>query len=349
MGNKRNRTWLLGIAAFAALALVPAVLPGYLVFQATIALTYAIAILGLNLLMGFNGQVSLAQGVFFAVGGYLVAILVADHAVPIWLAIAIAVVATAVLGALVGIPALRLQGLQLAIVTLVLAALVPSLILRLDEYTKGTAGIAIDVPPPPAWLGVGTDTWHYWICLAGAGLCVLVMVQLVHGETGRRLRAVRDNPTIAEAFGMNVSAIRIATFATSAAFAGFAGGLFAMVNAFVSPDSFQLFKSFEFLAGAIIGGITSITGAFLGALLVIFLPEWSADISLAMAGIVYGGTLIVMMLVAREGLVGLAAKVLGWAWTRLFPRPSPEAGVHAQQVTGEPVALAKESTTGRSA
>ena len=349
MGIGRNHRWLVGVAAFAALAVVPAVLPGYLVFQATIALTYAIAILGLNLLMGFNGQVSLAQGVFFAVGGYLVAILVADHAVPIWLAIAIAVVATAVLGALVGIPALRLQGLQLAIVTLVLAALVPSLILRLDEYTKGTAGIAIDVPPPPAWLGVGIDAWHYWICLAGAGVCVLIMVRLVHGETGRRLRAVRDNTTIAEAFGINVAATRIATFATSAAFAGFAGGLFAMVNAFVSPDSFQLFKSFEFLAGAIIGGITSITGAFLGALLVIFLPEWSAGISLAMAGIVYGGTLILMMLVAREGLVGLAATVLRWAWARLFPRPHPPEDTRMPEAAGEPVAIAKEATTGRSA
>jgi branched-chain amino acid transport system permease protein len=348
MGNTRNRTWLLGIAAFAVLACVPAVLPGYLVFQATIALTYAIAILGLNLLMGFNGQVSLAQGVFFAVGGYTVAILVADYGVPIWLAVLLAVAATAVLGALVGIPALRLQGLQLAIITLVLAALVPSLILRLDTWTKGTSGIAIDVPLPPAWLPAGQDAWHYWICLAGAGLCVLIMVQLVHGETGRRLRAVRDNTTIAEAFGMNVAAIRIATFATSAAFAGFAGGLFAMVNAFVSPDSFQLFKSFEFLAGAIIGGITSITGAFLGALLVIFLPEWSADISLAMAGIVYGGTLIVMMLVAREGLVGLAVSVLKWMWARLFPRPDRGAVAHVQQAPGEPVALAEEATTGRS-
>jgi branched-chain amino acid transport system permease protein len=347
-GLSLNARRLAGVAVFAVLACVPAVLPGYLVFQATIALTYAIAILGLNLLMGFNGQVSLAQGVFFAVGGYLVAILVADHSVPIWLAIVIAVVATAVLGALVGIPALRLQGLQLAIVTLVLAALVPSLILRLDEYTKGTAGIAIDVPPPPAWLGVGTDAWHYWICLAGAGVCVLIMVQLVHGETGRRLRAVRDNTTIAEAFGINVAATRIATFATSAAFGGFAGGLFAMVNAFVSPDSFQLFKSFEFLAGAIIGGITSITGAFLGALLVIFLPEWSAGISLAMAGIVYGGTLIVMMLVAREGLVGLAVTIVRWGYARLFARPARTPVVHAPSQGGEPAVLAKEATTGRS-
>jgi branched-chain amino acid transport system permease protein len=284
------------------------------VFEVSIALTYAIAILGLNLIMGFNGQISLAQGVFFAVGGYIVAILMADHAFSFWAALPIAVAAAMVLGVVIGIPALRLQGLQLAILTLVLAALVPPLILRMDKYTKGTSGIAIEKPSPPAWLHVSQDTFVYLICLAGAGLCVLVMVQLVHGATGRRLKSVRDNPVIAEAFGIDVARTKIAAFATSAAFAGFGGGLFAMANAFVSPDSFQLFKSFEFLAGAIIGGITSITGAFIGAVIVVFLPEWSANISLALAGVVYGATLVIMMLVAREGVVGLLRTV----FSRLF-------------------------------
>lgn len=310
MSNSKAASGIFGVAAFAVLALAPTVLPGYLVFQASIGLTYAIAILGLNLLMGFNGQISLAQGVFFALGGYIVAILMVDYAVPITVAIPVAVAVTAVFGALIGIPALRLQGLQLAIITLVLAALVPSLIMRFDSITKGTSGIALTKPDSPAWLPIGQDTWLYLICLAAAGLCVLVMLRLVGGETGRRLRAVRDNATIAEAFGVNVAATRIAAFATSAAFGGFAGGLYAMVNAFVSPDSFQLFKSFEFLAGAIIGGITSVSGAFVGAIIVIFLPEWSAGVSLALTGVIYGAALVVMMLVAREGVVGLVTKLL---------------------------------------
>jgi branched-chain amino acid transport system permease protein len=134
------------------------------------------------------------------------------------------------------------------------------------------------------------------------------MLRLVRGGTGRQLRSVRDNPLTAESFGVDVARTKVAAFAVSAAFAGFAGGLFAMVNAFVSPDSFQLFKSFEFLAGAIIGGITSIAGAFIGAFIVVFLPEWSAQISLAMAGIIYGAVLVVMMLIAREGIVGLLRK-----------------------------------------
>jgi branched-chain amino acid transport system permease protein len=311
---------ILGWVAFAALALVPAVLPGYLVFQVSIALTYAIAILGLNLIMGFNGQISLAQGVFFAVGGYIVAILMTRYELSFWIALPPAVIAATALGVVIGIPALRLQGLQLAIITLMLAAVVPPLILRLDAYTKGTAGIALEKPEPPAWLPLSQDAYVYFICLAGAGLAILLMLQLVRGETGRRLRSVRDNPLIAEAFGVNVARTKVAAFAVSAAFAGFAGGLFAMVNAFVSPDSFQLFKSFEFVAGAIIGGITSIAGAFIGAIIVVFLPEWSANISLAMAGIFYGAILVVMMLIAREGIVGLLRKCIAMFSDRQEPR-----------------------------
>jgi branched-chain amino acid transport system permease protein len=301
----RPATRLLGWLAFAALVFVPAVLPGFLIFQVSIALTYAIAILGLNLIMGFNGQISLAQGVFFAVGGYIVAILMTTYGFSFWTALVPAVVAATLLGVVIGIPALRLQGLQLAIITLMLAAVVPPFILRLDHYTKGTQGIALLQPAPPDWLPLSQDAYVYYICLAGAGLTILVMLQLVRGETGRRLRSVRDNPLIAEAFGVDVARTKVAAFAVSAAFAGFAGGLFAMVNAFVSPDSFALFKSFEFLTGAIIGGITSIAGAFIGAVIIVFLPEWSAGISLAMAGIVYGSVLLVMMLVAREGVIGL--------------------------------------------
>ena len=149
------------------------------------------------------------------------------------------------------------------------------------------------------------DTYIYFICLAGAGITILIMLQLAHGESGRRLKSVRDNPLMPVIRCGCSAPTKVAAFVVSAAFAGFAGGLFAMVNAFVSPNSFQLFKSFEFISGAIIGGITSIAGAFIGAIIVVFLPEWSAHISLAMAGIVYGGVLVVMMLIAREGIVGL--------------------------------------------
>ncbi len=104
---------------------------------------------------------------------------------------------------------------------------------------------------------------------------------------------------------MNLTKVRVATFTASAGFAGFGGGLFAIVNAYVSPELFQMTKSFDFLVGAIVGGITSISGAFIGALFIVFLPEWSADMNIALSGLIYGGVLVVMMLVARDGVVGL--------------------------------------------
>lgn len=310
-------TRIFGCLGLVVLALLPAFLPGFLVFQLSIALTYAVAILGLNLIMGFNGQISLAQGVFFAVGGYVVAILMATYGFSFWAALPPAVIAATALGVIIGVPALRLQGLQLAIITLMLAAVVPPLILRLEPWTKGTQGMALTAPHVPSWLPISQDAYLYYICFAGACFAIVVMLQLVRGETGRRLRAVRDNPLIAEAFGVDIARTKVAAFAVSAAFAGFAGGLFAMVNAFVSPDSFALFKSFEFVAGAIIGGITSIAGAFIGAIIVVFLPEFSAEISLAMAGIVYGAVLLVMMLVAREGIVGLLRSGVAWISRRM--------------------------------
>ena len=148
---------------------------------------------------------------------------------------------------------------------------------------------------------------------------MLVARRLLSGNTGRALQASRDNDLIAEAVGINLAATRLVAFTVSAAFAGFGGALFSLVNGFVSPESFQMTKSFDFLVGAIVGGITSIGGAFVGALFVIFLPDWSSNISLAGAGIIYAVVLIGMMLVAKEGIVGLVKSFIRllstWAGT----------------------------------
>ncbi len=294
---------VLGIVACAVG--VPFVFPGFLVFQISLSLTYAIAILGLNLLLGFNGQISMAQGVFFALGGYTSAILISRYHVPYLATLPAAAGISALVGSLVGVPALRLQGLQLAITTLGLAAIVPPLALKLDTITNGVNGIMIDRPMPPAWFPGDQDSWLYAVCVLGAAACVLVMRRLLRGDSGRVLRAVRDNSMIAESQGVNVTIVRLSAFTVSASFAGFGGGLFAVLNGFVSPDSFQITKSFDFLVGAIVGGITSIAGAFVGALFVVFVPDWSADIHRAMAGIIYSIALIALMLSAREGIVGL--------------------------------------------
>jgi ABC-type branched-subunit amino acid transport system permease subunit len=250
------------------LLLVPVLFPSFLVYQFSLTLTYAIAILGLNLLMGFNGQISVAHGVFFA--------------------------------------------------------------LKLEPITKGATGISLAKPAPPAWLPGDQDTFIYFVCLAGVAVCVLLAWRLMRGDTGRSLRAARDNGLIAESLGINLSKVRIMAFTTSAGFAGFGGGLFAIVNAYVSPESFQMTKSFDFLVASIVGGITSISGAFIGALFIVFLPDWSADMNIALSGLIYGGVMVGMMLVARDGVVGLLGTLTRAAIRRLLTAPRSGKSLSAQ-------------------
>jgi branched-chain amino acid transport system permease protein len=301
---KTLRTLGLAVIALALLA-VPAVFPDFLVYQFSVALTYAIAILGLNLLMGFNGQISVAQGVFFAVGGYTTAIFMTRFGMNALLTLPIAVATSSLLGLVVGIPALRWQGLPLAFITFGLAVLVPPLALKLEPITKGASGISMPKPAPPGWFPGSQDTLLYGLCLAGLALCAVIAIRLTRGDTGRSLRAVRDNPLIAESLGVNLTKVRLAAFVTCSGMAGFGGGLFAIVNGFVSPESFQMTKSFDFLVGSIVGGITSISGAVIGALFIMFLPDWAADMNIALSGLIYGAVLVVMMLLARDGVVGL--------------------------------------------
>jgi branched-chain amino acid transport system permease protein len=295
-----------GAAAIAfGLLVVPLLLPDFLVYQFAVALTYAIALIGLNLLMGFNGQISVAQGVFFAVGAYTTAIFMTRYGVNYLATLPIAVATSSLLGLLVGIPALRWQGLPLAFITFGLAVLGPPLALKLEPITKGATGISMAKPAAPAWFPGSQDTFLYVVCVAGVALCVLIAWRLTSGDTGRSLRAARDNGLIAESLGVNLTKVRLAAFTTCSGLAGFGGGLFAIVNAYVSPESFQMTKSFDFLVGSIVGGIASISGAFIGALFIVFLPDWSADMNIALSGLIYGGVLVAMMLVARDGVVGL--------------------------------------------
>ena len=343
MGSTHERPLLTAALVMVAtvLAIVPLLFPSFLVYQLSIALTYAIAILGLNLQMGFNGQISVAQGVFFAVGAYATAIFATRFGLGPLATLPIAVAMSALIGFLVGIPALRMQGLPLAFVTLGLAVLVPPLALKLDWITKGATGISFAKPVPPSWFPGNQDTFLYEMCLVSAAICVWIARRLIGGDTGRTLRAVRDNAMIAESLGINLTAVRLAAFATSAAFAGFGGWCFALINGYVSPDSFQMTMSFNFLVGSIIGGITSIAGALIGALFITFVPDWASDINLALSGVIYGAALVVMMLLARDGVVGLVRD----AYARLRPTLFTNTSRKSSQVRAADLAPIK--TQGR--
>ncbi|ASY66487.1 Branched-chain amino acid transport system permease protein LivM (plasmid) [Sinorhizobium sojae CCBAU 05684] len=288
----------------AALGL-PLTVPDFLLFEFSIAVSYGIAVLGLNLLLGFTGQICLAQGALFGVGAYTTAILNVNFGWDPVATLPVSAIVTGSVGVLLGLPALRLQGLQLAIITFGVACAFPQLLLKMDGLTGGVTGLATDQPFAPKWFAGSQEAWLYGLTLICAAVSVLIVRRLLRGDTGRLMRAVRDNPVIAEAMGINLVKGRLAAFAVSSALAGLGGGLFCILNGFISPQSFLPMKSIDILIGGIVGGITSIAGAFIGAVFVVFVPGVTTDISPALGGLIYGLCLIGMMMVARQGIAGL--------------------------------------------
>jgi branched-chain amino acid transport system permease protein len=293
----------------AGLALAPLWFPDFLLFEICIVVAYAIAILGLNLLMGHAGQICLAQGALFGVGAYVTAMLNWHFHMPALAALPLATLATGAIGLVIGLPALRLQGLQLAIITFGIAAAFPQILLKLKAITGGVSGLPIDQLATPGPLVDRPETWLYAVCLACAVVAVLVVAQLSRGDVGRSLRAQRDNPIIAEALGVDLTRARLSAFAVSSCLAGLGGGLFAILNGFVSPESFLAMVSVNIVIGSIVGGSASIAGAFIGALFIVFVPTWTSDINPALGGLIYGAALIAMMMVARNGIAGMAARL----------------------------------------
>ena len=297
----------LAILAVALLAAVLAfVMSDYRLFQLTLVVVYAVAILGLSVVTGFNGQISLGHGAFYAVGAYVTAILMSGYDVPYWATLPPAAILCGLIGYGVGLPALRLGGLYLALTTFALAVATPQLLKHewLERWTGGVQGLQIFKPDPPAGIPLDADQWLYLFSLAvGAGLFVLAN-NLVRGRVGLAMRAIRDNPLAAEATGINVAQFKTRTFAASAMITGVAGSLGAIAVGFVAPDSFTLLLSITLFVGLVVGGPTSIAGPVFGGLFITFLPNAAEDISKAAPGAIYGVVLIAFMFLLPAGIAG---------------------------------------------
>jgi branched-chain amino acid transport system permease protein len=311
------RAWALGLAALGlAVALVlPFTLSNFRLFQFTQVSIYAIALLGLNILTGFNGQISLGHGAFYAVGAYTTAIMIDQWNVPYGWTIPTAGVLCLVAGFLFGIPALRLEGLYLALATFALALAVPQILKYFEHWTGGSQGIVLSKPNAPWGLRLSPDQWLYLVTLAVLVLLFALAANLLRGRTGRAIVAIRDNPIAAQAMGVNTALYKSLTFGVSAAYTGVAGALSALAVAFVAPDSFDVFRSITFLVGIVIGGLASISGAIFGALFIQFVPNWAQDISKAAPWAIYGVFLIVFMYAMPRGIVG-SVRLAVWRWGR---------------------------------
>ncbi|HZM36961.1 MAG TPA: branched-chain amino acid ABC transporter permease [Burkholderiales bacterium] len=308
------------IAALAAGLIVVCALPflvsDYRTFQFTLVMVYAIALLGLNILTGFNGQFTLGHGAFYAIGSYTAAILMAHYNVPYWATLPAAAAVCLAAGFLFGLPALRLEGLFLALATLSLAVAMPSILKwkGIEQWTGGVQGIVLIKPEAPFGLPLNQDEWLYYFTLAVAILMFVLAWNLLRGRVGRAIVAIRDQPTAARAMGINSAIYKSVTFGVSAMYAGVAGALGAIAVQFVAPDSFQVGLSFVFLIGAVIGGIYSISGAVFGAAFVLFVPHISEGISRAAPQAIFGAFLIVFMFVMPVGIAGFLR--LAWDWAR---------------------------------
>ncbi len=299
-----------------AAAVLPALLAsGYQLFQLTMVAIYAIAILGFNIVTGYNGQISLGHGAFYAVGAYVTASLM-TLGVPYWATLPVAAVFCALIGFLIGLPALRLGGLYLALTTFALAVATPQILKykAFEGLTGGVQGLVLDKPNPPFGLPISGDLWIYLFTLAVGVLLFVLAANLVHGRIGRAMMAIRDQPLAAEAMGINIALFKTRVFAVAALITGVGGALSAIAVQFVAPDSFSVFLSITLFVGLIVGGVGSIAGAIFGALFIEFVPNIAESISKAAPGAVYGTILVICVFLMPRGVWGALRPRLRHLW-----------------------------------
>jgi branched-chain amino acid transport system permease protein len=298
--------------------------------------------MGLNILVGYSGQLSLGHGAFMALGAYTSAILAHRYKMDYLVTIPIAGLITGIVGFLFGIPALRLSPLYLALATFALAVVTPSLIKRPDELTGGVQGISLVPPDPPQFATdvygfvtstrMTSDQWIYYITVVYALILFWLAWNLVRHRAGRAMRAIRDGEVAASASGINIAGYKTLAFGISALYAGIAGSLFGLATSFVSPDTFPVSLSIQLLVGAVVGGLASIPGPLVGGIFAYFLPiesnqlvptlTWipsqiASTVIKAGPAVSYGAVLILIMIFAPNGIVGLVTTGYGRLRRRL--------------------------------
>jgi branched-chain amino acid transport system permease protein len=324
--------------AFAAvLAFMPRFVSDFRTRELAIAGMYFIALLGLGILTGYSGQISLGHGAFMAIGGYTTAILSVDHGLrPVW-TIPLAGLVAGGSGLLVGIPALRLTGIYLAIVTFGIAISVPQLLKKFEGLTGGTTGKYGEGLTSQAPFGINTSSNH-WLYYLTAGIALVLLAAawaIVRGKPGRALQAIRDSEVAAASSGISLPAYKTLAFGVSAFYAGVAGSLYAIASTYVNPDTFQVTLSIYLVVGLAVGGLGSLAGLIGGAALVYFLQfhadtvaRWAdklpaLDVDPTKPGIpsiVFGAVLILLMLLLPTGAGGLLRRLLGPLTSRLYTR-----------------------------
>jgi branched-chain amino acid transport system permease protein len=335
--TKKNLVLL--VVLLAVVCALPFLVSSYRTFQLTLVMIYAIALLGLNILTGYNGQISLGHGAFYAIGAYTAAILMDQAGAPYWATLPAAGAVCLLVGFLFGLPALRLEGLYLALATFALGVSMPQLLKyhHLEKWTGGVQGIVIMKPEAPdflaqAGIALNADQWLYFFTLVVTVVMFVLGWNLLRGRVGRALMAIRDHHIAAEAMGINNALYKSLAFGVSAMYTGVAGALGAIAVQFVAPDSFNVFLSIVFLVGIVVGGLASISGAIYGALFIQFVPNFADEISKAAPWAIFGVIMIAFIYLMPTGVAG-AVRMLRARWAgrkpsaSASPRPSVKASL----------------------
>jgi branched-chain amino acid transport system permease protein len=300
------RRTVLGLAAVAVLGW-PLVAPKYLVFLGTLVAVNAVVAIGLNLLSGYTNQLSFGHAGFLAIGAYVAALLTLRvPALPVPLTLLAAGLATALVGLALGIPCLRLEGLYLAMATLAFGFVVTEAITNLDWLTRGNDGLRVPLARLGPWT-LATDAARYYLAVAVAVAMILAALNVAATRTGRAFLAIRTSEIAAQASGINAAAYKTIAFVLSAFYTGVAGGLFAFVVGFLSPDAFDVFLSVDFLVMIILGGLGSVLGSVAGAAIVTVLNDSLAGFQ-AFRPLIFGAIMIICMLFMPGGLAAMARR-----------------------------------------
>lgn len=317
---------LAGLVLLAFPALAPNLFYVHLANMVGITL---ILTLSLNLIFGYAGQISVGHGGFYAVGAFATALLMTKAGWPFWPAAAAAVAAAALAGALVGIPSLRLTGFYLAMATLGFAIVLYVVLVQWEELTGGPGGIAGISRPTIFGYGLETENSYYYLVLGCVLLTLWITRNLLQSSVGQAMMALRDSPSAAEALGVDTVRYKILAFILSSALAGLAGALFASLSRYVAPSHFPLVESFILLVMVMIGGLGSMAGSVIGALIMVLLPELTLSLG-AYHVVGYSVALLVVVMFLPRGLAG--GFLEGWERMR---RPIRGPSRTAMMVAGQ--------------
>lgn len=307
----RNRfttiAFIVGIVVF---FVIPNITDTFQTFMWAQVAAYATAIIGLNILTGYSGQISLGNGAFMAIGSYTTVLLAHYYGVPYLVSIPIGAVISFIVGVLVGIPSLRLRGIYLALATFALALSVTPVLNNFDKFSGGRQGVTMKLVTPPFGLPLSNEQWLYFFDWAILFVLFVPAWLLIRSRTGRAWMAVRDSETAAVANGISLSYYKTLAFGVSALYAGVAGSLLAINIQFAQPDSYSLNLSLQLLIGLVLGGLAYVWGPILGGILVVWMPFFAEKLLGAKPDIGFGALLIAVVFLAPNGVAGLVHRVI---------------------------------------